>query len=73
MPDSNRDQSTGAAMRLAHLAMSIGIEPAIAFGGGYLLDQKYGTAPWLMILGVLIGAYLATQGFRKLIRDLEKK
>ena len=72
MPDSNRKQSIGTAMRWAHQVTSIGLELAIPVGGGFWLDQKYGTAPWLMILGALIGAYLAFQGFRQLIRDLEK-
>jgi F0F1-type ATP synthase assembly protein I len=73
MPDSNWNQSTGAAMRWAHQVMSIGLEFAVPLGGGVWLDQKYGTSPWLMILGTLIGAFLAFQGFKQLIRDLEKK
>jgi F0F1-type ATP synthase assembly protein I len=73
MPDSGRNQSIGAAMRWASQVTSIGVELAVPVGGGVWLDRNYGTAPWLMILGTLIGAFLAVQGFRQLIRDLEKK
>ncbi len=60
-------------MRWASQVTSIGVELAVPVGGGVWLDRNYGTAPWLMILGTLIGAFLAVQGFRQLIRDLEKK
>lgn len=62
----------GAAMRWATQVTSIGFELAVPAGGGVWLDQKYGTAPWLTILGALIGVFLAFRGFQQLIRDLEK-
>lgn len=50
-------------------AASVGIEMALAtgigWGIGYWLDGKYGTGPWLMLVGLLFGV---AAGFKGLIR-----
>ena len=62
----------GAAMRSVAQVTSIGMELAVPAGVGAWLDFKYGTMPWLTILGALIGGYLAFRGLMQLLRDLEK-
>ena len=37
--------------------------------GGYTLDRSLGTAPWLFIVGVVIGLSLASFAFGGLIRN----
>lgn len=40
-------------------ASALGWELAILYtlfmGGGYYLDQRFGSSPWLLLLGVLLG------------------
>ncbi|MFW6437433.1 MAG: AtpZ/AtpI family protein [Armatimonadota bacterium] len=38
------------------LAWSVPISVAIGYGFGWWLDQRFGTEPWLQIVGFLIGA-----------------
>ncbi len=41
-------------------AASLGVEIAVAVflgaGGGYWLDRQFRTEPWLMVVGLLLGA-----------------
>lgn len=39
--------------------------------GGYWLDQRYGTSPWLLIVGVLLGIATAFQSLFRQLRNLE--
>ena len=38
------------------LAWSVPISIGIGYGTGWWLDQRFGTEPWLQIVGFLIGA-----------------
>jgi F0F1-type ATP synthase assembly protein I len=38
------------------LAWSVPISVGIGYGGGWWLDHRFGTEPWLQIAGFLIGA-----------------
>ncbi len=38
------------------LAWSVPISIGIGYGAGWWLDQRFETAPWLQIVGFLIGA-----------------
>ena len=38
------------------LAWSVPISVLIGYGAGWWLDQRFGTEPWLQIVGFLIGA-----------------
>jgi ATP synthase protein I len=37
------------------LAWSVPISIALGYGAGWWLDQRFGTEPWLQIIGFLIG------------------
>ncbi|MEW6624186.1 MAG: AtpZ/AtpI family protein [Bacillota bacterium] len=64
------------SIRLGHMAVSLGIGFIIwsflGFYGGRLLDQKFGTEPWLMVLGILLGISFALYGFVKEMLVLTK-
>ena len=67
-------------IRLMHLAMSVGISiivwVAIGFFLGRWLDERLGTEPWLMILGILAGIGLSFYGFARdiiVLENIEKK
>lgn len=38
------------------LAWSVPIAIGIGWGIGWLLDERFGTAPWLQVIGFLLGA-----------------
>lgn len=49
--------------------MTVGIELAVSiaigFGIGSWMDERFGTAPWLLVLWVLVGV---SAGFRSMYR-----
>jgi ATP synthase protein I len=57
------------AARLASVGIELALSIVIGLLGGRWLDGKLGTAPWLMIAGLLLGVFA---GFRSLIRTARK-
>ena len=81
MSDNNENNNNGEkqrkkdnkiAMKAFSLVMQLGMNMAccviIGFFFGRFLDNKFGTAPWLMIVFVFLGAGAAI----KLIYDIAK-
>lgn len=61
-------------------ASALGWELAILYtffmGGGFYLDRRLGTAPWLLIAGVVLGSVAAIRSLvraTKLLEDEEEK
>lgn len=52
-------EKPGGALRAIALTTTISMEMAITvtigFFGGRILDRQYGTEPWLLVAGVLLG------------------
>jgi ATP synthase protein I len=57
----------GSAGRLSSVGLELGIAIIASLLGGWWLDQRLGTDPWLALAGVLVGAFA---GFRGLLRAL---
>ena len=53
------------AARLASVGIELSVSTVLGLLGGRYLDRKFGTDPWLSVVGLLIGV---TAGFRSLIR-----
>lgn len=77
--NKNKKNNTLTNLRLAQIAISLGINFVIwSFAGYFLgtkLDTRFGTKPWLMILGILLGIALTFYGFIKeimVLGDLDK-
>jgi F0F1-type ATP synthase assembly protein I len=51
---------------------SVGFAMVLPTALGYWLDSKWGTAPWLVILGACIGFATAMLDLMKLAKRLEK-
>ena len=51
------------AARASAIGLQFGISIAIGALGGNWLDKKFGTTPWLLVIGLLLGA---AAGFRDL-------
>jgi F0F1-type ATP synthase assembly protein I len=58
--------------RIAGTTGAVGIEIVLAIGIGYFggnyLDRKFGTAPWLMYLGLFAGIGAAIKGLMRVTR-----
>lgn len=54
MPGPRSPLTKGAGYWI--LAWSVPIAIAIGYGVGWWLDQRYGTEPWLQIVGFILGA-----------------
>lgn len=53
------------ATRFSYLGLFFGIAVILGYGGGAWLDRRFHTAPWLSILGVLLGI---ASSFKELYR-----
>ena len=50
---------------LSGVGLTLVISTVLGFWGGYILDRWLGSAPWLMLVGLLLGI---TSGFVNLFR-----
>jgi ATP synthase protein I len=57
------------SLALVSVGMVLVISTLVGAGGGYALDRWLGTAPWLMIVGLLLGM---VAGFREMLRMIER-
>ncbi len=53
------------AAKVSSVGLEMAVATGIGWGIGYWLDSKYGTGPWLMLVGLLFGV---AAGFNGLIR-----
>lgn len=53
------------SLRASAIGLQFGVSIAIGALGGNWLDNRFGTGPWLLLLGVIFGA---AAGFRDLYR-----
>ena len=68
-PPTNSEQSKlRRYLRLSTLGIELGLLVMIGLIGGQWLDKKFGTAPWLLLAGMLLGL---TAGFRTIYRALK--
>ena len=63
--------------RIAGSTGAVGFEVAVAIAIGYFggqwLDQKFGTTPWLTIVGFVAGVGAAIKALVRVTRDYRKK
>lgn len=62
--------------KYANMALSFGITMItgifLGFYGGGWLDRRFGTAPWLMLAGILLGVGVGFRGIWSELRALEE-
>ncbi len=69
-PDAEQADARGWAQQLAllgHVGAMFPVAIGLGFMGGYWLDGRFGTAPWLALLGFALGVVAA---MRNLLRSL---
>ena len=69
--------SYGKALRTAGPLFTAGIQMAVAIGlmafVGYLLDHRWQTSPWLMVVGIFLGAVAGMYQFIKTAMGIDSK
>jgi F0F1-type ATP synthase assembly protein I len=65
LPGSRGGRRLSALTKLASVGIELSISTIVGMLGGRWLDEKLGTAPWLMLLGLVLGV---VAGMRSLIR-----
>ena len=73
MPRPRQHGQSGLAVGMywATRVSSVGFAMVLPTGLGYWLDSKWGTAPWLVIVGACLGFTIAMLDLAKLARQLE--
>lgn len=59
-------------MRYAGIGVTFMVEAAIVGGLGWWADDAFGTGPWLLLVGVLLGVTLAIMSLVKNISAMER-
>lgn len=65
--------SIAQAYRESHEVMSAALSVAASVGGGYWLDQRFGTVPFLTVCGLVVGCLMAVISLRRLLGRLDKQ
>jgi len=56
-------------LRFSSLGIELGLAVMVGLIGGDWLDKQFGTKPWLMVAGLLLGL---AAGFRSMLRALKQ-
>jgi F0F1-type ATP synthase assembly protein I len=63
-------QSDGSAMKYAGVGLQFAVSILLFLYAGQWLDRRFGTAPWLMMLGVFVGGGASFYSmYRRLMAD----
>ena len=69
MAKENKNKGMQALALTTTISMEIAITVTLGFWGGRFLDRHFGTEPWIMVAGVLLGMGL---GIFSIIQTLER-
>lgn len=67
--DPDAKKALQAASRYGYLGIFFGVAALMGYGAGYWLDQRFGTTPWLSIVGLFIGIAAGFKELYKLARQ----
>ncbi len=73
-PEPQRDDASGWARQLTlvgHVGAMFPVAIGLGFMGGYWLDGRLGTAPWLALLGFGLGVVAAIRNLLRSVAALE--
>ena len=69
-PSTNNGQPPiAAAMQWVTRITTVSLEMSLPAAGGYWLDDRWGTAPWLVVVGATLGFVV---GFRHLLQMVDQ-
>lgn len=49
------EEGEPSPLRFVGIGFEIAVPVLLGLGGGYWLDQRFGTKPWLLLVGALMG------------------
>ena len=58
------------ASRWVHQITAIALEMALPAGAGYWLDKKWGSSPWLLLVGTGVGLATAALSFTQMVKKM---
>ena len=61
-----------AAARFSAVGLELGIAIGVGYGGGWYLDGKFGTKPYLSMVGLLLGIGAGVMTFVRVARELQQ-
>ena len=63
------DRNWADLLRLSTVGLVLAISVGLGAWLGLWLDERWGTGPWMTVLGVVIGS---AAGFRELLREVNR-
>ncbi len=72
-PDENEPSAIAQAMNWASRVMTMGFSIVVPTFIGYLLDNRWQTAPLLALGGALFGMVVAVWQFYKMLKELGER
>ena len=69
MANDGKNRGMQALALTTTISMEIAVTVTLGFWGGRFLDRHFGTEPWIMVAGVLLGMGLGILG---IIQTLER-
>ncbi|MBK6846036.1 MAG: AtpZ/AtpI family protein [Proteobacteria bacterium] len=76
--DKGHDDSAGnaaawvQALRVSTVGVEFGVGAVLGYLGGGWLDQRWGTAPYLTLVGLLLGVAAAFASLLRLVREVQR-
>jgi ATP synthase protein I len=74
MPEHRPDKKQLRRLtRSSAVGLEMGISVVVGLLGGRWLDDKAGTAPWLMITGLLMGVFAGFRGLFRVAKEAQQR
>jgi len=76
--DKGHEDSDGSsaawvqALRVSTVGVEFGVGAVLGYLGGGWLDQRWGTAPYLTLVGLLLGVAAAFASLLRLVREVQR-
>ena len=67
LPDPPQRSALAEAMRYAQIGLMLVTTMVLCGGIGYALDRKFGSRPWLLLAGLLVGMAAGFVSFFRLV------
>ncbi|WP_437203544.1 AtpZ/AtpI family protein [Planctomicrobium sp. SH664] len=72
MIKANRKPTLGLTLYWATQLSGVALEVAVCVVLGYWGDRRWGTTPWLLIAGSIVGMTVSTWHLWKLVRSMDR-
>ena len=71
-PAHRRGKGAYGALSASSVGLELGIAVALGLAIGYWLDQRLGTAPWMLLLWLVIGFAAGFRGVLRAVRAADR-